>query len=98
MHDIVRVRLDEGFGDLYPDIQGVINWKSLSRHPRFERFALDVLHRDVARVVLFLNFINRADVGMIEGCRGLSFTQQTFASLFIAGMNSRQYLKGHSAF
>ena len=75
MNDIVRVRLAERVGNLRGNIQRVVERKPLSRHARFERFTFDVLHSDIASVALFINFINGADVRMVERRCRLSFAQ-----------------------
>ena len=79
--------------------QGVCGQAALAAHSMGERFALHQFHRDVGRslfnryvdgphfhiAVNFANFVNRADVGMIQSCRRPGFTEQTGAVLGIFG-------------
>ncbi len=45
----------------------------------FQRFAFQQLHSDEMLAVHFVDFINSADVGMIQSRGGKGFTLKTFA-------------------
>src|ERR1035441_9932560 len=48
-------------------------------------FTVEVLHGDERLAVLFANVVDGADIGMVEGGRGLSLTPETLKSLAVLG-------------
>lgn len=62
-----------------------------------ERFALDILHDNELRAELLGEFVNRDDVGMIQGGGGFGFLDETAFSLRISDLVRGQYFhRNHS--
>ena len=61
----------------------------------FERFAVEKFHGDERRVVLVVNFVDSADVGMIQGRCGFGFALETAEGLGIFGYIVGQELQSH---
>ena len=58
---------------------------------------VEVLHGDERLAVLFANVVDGADVGMVEGGRGLGLTPETLQSLAVLGHVFGQELESHKA-
>jgi len=52
------------------------------------------LHRDEGLIAIFADFMDGADIGMVERGCGTGFTPKTFQGLRIAGQYVRQKLEG----
>ena len=61
----------------------VIGGQPLAADDAAQGAAFQILHRDVGHVIGFADFINRADIGMIQGRGGAGFAHQSFAACFI---------------
>ena len=72
----MRVRLAHRIDDLHGHPEDLAELERRPPQPRVERLALHVLHRDEAAAVGFADFVDGADVGMIEGRRGARLSQQ----------------------
>src|ERR1700680_3631979 len=59
--------------------------------------ALQQFHRDESLALTLINFINGADIGMIERRRHASFTAKTFQALRIVSYIFRQELQSHES-
>src|ERR1051326_3645338 len=94
MNDAVRVSFSQRVRDLGCDRQRLCQFEWLSFHAYVERLAFDVRHDDEAAAICFRDFVHRADVWMIEFCGGLSFAEQTLASVFVLGGISREQFNG----
>ena len=57
--------------------------------------AVDVLHDDEDAAVLFADFVNRADIGMVERGGGLGLVNQPLRRLMIAVPPLGQHLDGN---
>ena len=67
MNDPCRMRGIQGIGELRAQFQDVVAFEPpLSQKPGLERFSFDRFHDDEGLTVVFADFMNRADVGMIQ--------------------------------
>ena len=83
MNDTPRMRFRQRFADLYSHVDNFIGRHRRLDQPGRERLTLDVLHDDEDRVAVLVDFINCADVRMIEGRCRPSFAKQTLARVSI---------------
>ena len=97
MEDAVRVRLAQGVDDLNGARQDLVQTERRPAQPRVERFALDVLHRDVLAAVGFADFVDGADVRMIERGGRARLSQQAPAREGIGLRLRRQEFQGDAA-
>jgi len=67
------------------------------RHCSLERSALDKLHGDERASVVLANFMNRADVRVIERSRRPGLTNQASRGCGIVSIGRRQHLDGDVA-
>ena len=65
--------------------------------PLGKALAVDVLHDDEDAAVLFADFVNGADIGMVERGGGLGLVDQPLPGLIIAVPPLGQHLDGHFA-
>src|SRR6185503_14373078 len=56
-----------------------------------ERAAFNVLHHDEGRVTFFADFMDCADIWMIERCRRLRFSKEPFLCLLVADRSRWQH-------
>ena len=74
MHDILRMSGVQGVGNLNRQAQQNIGPDGPSADALLQRKSIQKLHGDERRTVLVVNFVNGANIGMIQ-CRGrLGFT------------------------
>src|SRR5882762_2232918 len=73
MHDSLRMSRIEGIGDLHSEIQDFPDIEWLASNQVLQRLSLQQLHGDEVLAVRFVNFMDRADVGMIERGRSKCF-------------------------
>jgi hypothetical protein len=66
VHHALPVRGGEGLGDLRGDGQCLVQWQAALLEPRGERLAVQVLHHQKRRAVVFANVVERADVRVIQ--------------------------------
>ena len=79
-----------------------ITQRRVERHPAacqhlVQRLAGDVLHGDVWLTAGLGDFVNRADVGVVEACGGAGFAQQPRARLLVGKPRGGQQLQGDVA-
>src|SRR5215471_14362111 len=89
--------LGKGVGHWYCDIERCARLERLARNAVRQSLAIDVLHYDEAAAIFFRNFIDRADVWMIEPGRRPCFTEQALLRLLICCGFRWQELDRHSA-
>src|ERR1019366_8721733 len=94
MNDPRRMSGIERVGDLNTKRQEQIGFKWTPRNTVLKRHTIEKLHGDERLPVLLADAVNRADVGVIEGRRGLSFALKTGERLRIACNILRQELEG----
>ncbi len=63
----------------------------------FEGGAVEELHGDVAAAFVLANFVDGADVGMVESGGGAGFTAKTFEGLRVAGQVFGKKFQGDEA-
>ena len=63
----------------------------------FQRRPFQKLHRDERLIVVLANFINRADVGMVQRGSGAGFTPEAFERLCVVGEFVRKKLQSDEA-
>src|SRR5437870_4013006 len=101
MHDTACVGSRESPGDL----PGIVNRLSLwERHARSvrsqalaQRFSFKQLRDDIRRAVVCADIVNRQNVWMIQGTRGLRFLLKSPQSICVLGERSRQDFDRHVA-
>ena len=64
----------------------------------FQRLPFQVLHCDERTAIVFIDFVDGADVGMIQRRCGLSFPLKSGQCLRVFGNFIRKELQGHKAF
>jgi hypothetical protein len=70
MRGLQRIR------DLNGEIQQLADRHRLATHSRAERLPLDQFHHDEMLLVVAIDFVNRADVGVVERRRGARLAPQ----------------------
>jgi hypothetical protein len=65
VNDAVRVSFSQGIGDLGGDGKRLAHTERFVLYSDIEGFAFDVLHHDETAVIVFADFIHRADVRMV---------------------------------
>ena len=62
-----------------------------------ERFAFDVLHRDVRPAVVLADFVNRQNVWMIQCRSSARFLKETAAAILLRNVFRREHFEGDDA-
>jgi len=91
--DAFGMRGVERIGNLNRQAEQNIRLDRPSGNAMLQRYPVQKLHGDERLPILLPNVINRADVGMIECGRGLSFTLKTGEGLRVACNFIRQELE-----
>ncbi len=97
MQDAVRVRVAQGVDDLNGARQDLVQLDRCPAQPRVERFALDILHRDVLAAVGFADLVDGADVRVIERGGRARLLQQAPTRVGIGLRLRRQEFQGDAA-
>ena len=97
MGDALFVGGFETVGDLAADVEGVLQRQRPLGDAGFEAFALDQGHRQEGLAIGLADFVDRADVGMIESGGGLGFAKETGFGLVVAKQVRRQELQRDGA-
>ncbi len=85
MHDALGMRRVQGVGDLDAQREDGFQLHRAGGDVMLERRTFQVLHGDESFAVLLANVVDGADVGMIEGRRGLGLALETSQRLRFAG-------------
>ena len=91
------VRFGQRLRRLYADIHHVAGRERGFPDPLGKALAVDVLHGDENVAVRFADFVNGADVGMVERGSGLGLVDQPLPGLRTAGQRLGQHLDGDFA-
>src|SRR6266850_7809783 len=83
MDDAVSVRVLERVGDLQSVPQRAIDGQAGLSDERAERLPLNVLHDDEWPIVTVADFVNRADVRMVQRGGVLRFAQQPTSPVLV---------------
>ena len=84
MDNVAAMRFGERVDDLQRELERLIERKRAPAHEFFQRLAVDVLHHEEEHIFDFIDFVDRADVRMIDGGRGASFSQEPGAGFLVA--------------
>ena len=90
MNDAFRVRRIERIGDFNGQRDGVFDLDGAAIDAVLERLPVEKFHGDERASAIFGNFVDGADVGMIQGRGGASFAAETFEGLRVLGDVVRQ--------
>ncbi len=85
MNDALGVRGVEAVGDVDGEGEEAFEVHGAAGDGVLEGLALEVLHRDEGLAVGVADFVDGADVGVVEGGGGFGFAAETFEGLGIAG-------------
>ena len=75
----------ECVGDFGTERQHGLDLERLSTDPMLQRHAVQELHDDEGLTFTLADFMDRADIGMVERGRGASFTSEALQSLWVLG-------------
>ncbi len=92
MDDALRMRGDDGIGDVARIAKRSINREPAGRNAAIERHARDVLHHDEREVAVLLHGVDRDAVRMIQGRGRTRLVEQSFGRV---GVASREDLDRH---
>src|SRR6266849_1139520 len=85
MNDTLRVSRVQSVGDLDPERQHYLHVQGPTGDAVLQGHSVEKLHRDECFAVLVVNFVNRADVGMVQGRGGLGFALKAAECLRVFG-------------
>jgi len=92
MNDAFAVSSIERIGNLDGNGDHTLSIQSSCRYQVFQRYAIQVLHSDKCLTLVFPNFVDGADVWMIERRSSTRFTAKTFQGNRVPGRVLRQEL------
>src|SRR5260370_11709454 len=87
----------ERIGDLNGKVHNLLGRERATSNAYIQGHAFEQLHGDKAAPGIFANFINGANVGMVQGGGGASLALETFEDLRVMGHFIGQELEGHVA-
>ena len=93
MNDSSRVRSLKCVADLCGDAKCLHEFQGPASDALFESFAFEKFNGDEKSCCRFVNFVNRADVGMIKGGGRLGFAFEALQGLLITSERRGQKLK-----
>ena len=85
MDDAGGVRFGQGLRRLDADLDDVAGRQSRFPDPLGQVLAIDVLHDDEDVAVFFADFIDGANIGMVQCGRGLGLVDQPLPGLMMTG-------------
>ena len=97
MDDAALVRVGQRIGQLTPVVRDLLVWQRAGVQQRAERASLDQLHRNVRLAVGFADFVDGADVRVVERCCRTRFTHQSGARRGIIEAGRGKHLDGDVA-
>ena len=83
MHDALGMSRIERVGDLDAQVNQTIGFERAAEYRFPQSLAFQVLHHNEAQAALFPNFVNGADVGMVQSGSGAGFAAKTLKRLRI---------------
>jgi hypothetical protein len=83
MDDVLGMRCIQRIGNLNTQPQNRVDLEWPGLDPLFQGLALEKFHGDEGAPIVFINFINRADVGMVQGRRSFGFAPEAAKSFGI---------------
>jgi hypothetical protein len=93
--DSLSVRSIQGIRDFAAQLQHLLRRYRFAGNPFLQRLPVKALHRDKRLSVVLADFINRANVGMVQGGSGLRLAVEAPQSLRVRSELVRQELQGH---
>jgi hypothetical protein len=84
-------------GNLNSQLKNVLDHQRLPGNTVFESLALQQLHRDERSSIGLVNFVDRANVRVVQGRRGFGFPLKTAKGLCIVGEFIGKELQGDVA-
>src|SRR5215469_1241344 len=84
MADALRMGCVQGIRDLDTQIEHRFSLQRLACDPMSERLTFEQLHRDERPILNLVDFVNRADVRMVEGRRRFGLSLETAEHLWIS--------------
>ncbi len=97
MHDPRLVRRLQPVGDLHGPIQQLAGLQRLSPDAVLERVPFQKLHGDKRLPLVLADFVDHADVGMIQSRGGARFPLHPFQPLRSSGQTAGKKLERHWA-
>ena len=98
MNDVFGVRAVEGVGALNTQLDEGVGGQRAASDAVLERLALEELHDDVASLVFILaNFVDSANVGMVQGGGGTGLAQEAVQRNFVSRNILGQEFQRHHA-
>ncbi len=97
MHDPARVRSIQRIRNFDPQLQTFIERHRLPGNSPLQRLAIEKLHGDEWTPVRFADFINRANVWMIESRSRLRLALKSLQRLAISDKFIREEFQSHKA-
>ena len=92
MDDALVVGGIEGVGNFDAEIEQAFEFEAGSEDGFPKSFAFEVLHRNEGTALMFADFVNGADVGMIQGRSGTGLAAKTFECLRFPARSSGKNL------
>ena len=87
----------QSIGDLQGDVERLGQIKAITFDFFRKHFAVDILHRNERKIAFIIDFVNRADVGVIEPGSGLGFAKEASDPFAVFTEFSRQNLQSNFA-
>jgi hypothetical protein len=84
------MRLHQRVRDLHGEVERLAEHQSPVPNPLGHRLALDVLHDDEIATAVFANFVDGADVWVVERGHGPRFAKQALARALVSDRLLRQ--------
>ncbi len=97
MDDVLRVRRNQGVGDLDSHIQDFLDLHGVAGYVLLQALALQPLHHYERMAVIVLDTVNGADVGMVQQRSGPGLAGKSLERLGIAGKVLWNELQGDVA-
>jgi hypothetical protein len=93
VHDSLPVRRIQRVGKLRSDLQQRLDRERLALDAMFQRPAFQKLHRDEGLTFVLIDFMDGADIRVIEGGRGARFPLESLEGLVVSRQRLRQELQ-----
>src|SRR5262245_30340571 len=97
MNYLVLMRVAEGGGNVGSDPEYLFKRYWLAPQPLSQGLAFEVLHCNVATVMMLADFINSANVGMVERGGSTCFTKQPLSCFPVIVVKLSKYFQSHLA-
>ena len=94
MNDPLLVRGVETIGDLNRQVENFLRLQRLARDALLQRLAFQELHHDEVLAFMRVDFVDGADVGMIQGGSSLGFPLKPLQLVSVLGHSFAEELQG----